>query len=190
VFIAATRVVAGLTVEPNVSIGDLLTAGTVLISALALFASWRSERKARDRERANEVRAAATATVAKLERWQQLADFYYVSIQPLFVTISDMLSPETVSRTQKLEEARDALWRELTEARTASQQRILEENIELAYVGLQAYDQTAYASVVKLVADLRHIDEEVYAEFVTKGAQRAVSHADKYGAKYHPALLG
>jgi hypothetical protein len=175
-----------LIVDPKVTVGDLLTAGTVVIAAITLFLSWRGERKARDRERANAVRTAASETLAKLERWQELAMFFYQEIQPLFIDVSDMLSPKSFD----LANARDALWKGLTNCRAGTQQRILTENIELAYVGLQVYDSRVYAAIGRLMECLRGIDNEVYGSFIEYGAQDAVQNLIDQAERYEPAMLG
>jgi hypothetical protein len=171
--------------DGTISTGDLLTVAAILVSLATLLSAWSRERKARSSDRANAVRTAATTTLAKLERWEELAIFFYEEIQPVFIDVSKSLSPKDFDRPR----ARDSLWRGLTELRVKTHERILDEDIELAYVGLQVYDSRVYSAVATAVSRLREVEQEVFWRFLERDAQGAVL-ALQGPDDYEPAQLG
>jgi hypothetical protein len=64
--------VFGLNFKPDVEVGNLLTAVSVLIAALTLARAWNSDRVVRRKEQADRVRNAAARTYAKLERGRDI----------------------------------------------------------------------------------------------------------------------
>lgn len=57
----------------EITIGDMLTSASILLSIFALLLSWSQSRALEKREQANEVRNAAAETLAKFERWQEIS---------------------------------------------------------------------------------------------------------------------
>lgn len=175
----------GITFDDTVSIGSLLTVVTVGLSALTLLFTLHRERKARSRDRANAVRAAALETLAKLERWQGLALFFFDEIHPLVIEVTNKLSPDDFD----LEGARDDLWAGLSKLRVTVQERIVKEEIESAYVGLQSYDPRVYNATAAVLKELRELDVEAFWALQDE-AQNEVLAWDGRGSEYGPALLG
>jgi hypothetical protein len=170
--------------DKTLDVGNVLTSLTILISLGALLSALAKDRRARERELGDRVRAAAARTLGKLERWQQLSARLYQDVQPLFVDVSQKLHAELDA-----EAARDLLWRELATARAAAEQRIVDEEIESAYVELYPYHPSVQRRFTETMSRLKEIDAAVYFDFVeqTQGQILAYSGSPK---DYTPALLG
>jgi hypothetical protein len=121
-------------IDPTVEVGDILTSLSIVISVIALLTAWSKDRYLRRKEQANKVRNAAAKTLAKLERWRGLSLWIFQDIQSLFVETSEILA-----RDFDFILARDFLWGKLNDARLKTFQRILDEEIEIAYVDLYSY---------------------------------------------------
>jgi hypothetical protein len=173
-----------LKVDTTVNVGHLLTIATVLISVVTLATALRKDRRTREREIADRVRSAAAMTLAKLERWEELARWFYRDIQPAFIEVTKSLADEF-----DVEAARDLLWTKLMTARIGSAERILDEEIENAYVDLYAYEPTVYQPFTTTMAQLRRIDSEVYEQFLETAQNVVLAYRDQRD-KFHPAELG
>lgn len=176
--------VMAVKVDATVNLGHLLTIATVLISVSALVIAWRKDVHAREREIADRVRSAAARTLAKLERWEELASWFYRDIQPALVEVT-----ESLGETFDVGIARDLLWRKLMTARIGSAERILKEEIENAYVDLYAYQPSVYEPFTTTVAQLRRIDGEVYEQFLKTAQDVVMAYRDRRD-DYRPAELG
>jgi hypothetical protein len=170
--------------DRKLDVGNVLTSLTILISLGALLTALAKDRRTRERELGDKVRAAAAKTLGKLERWQQLAARLYQDVQPLFVDVSQKLHAALDAQG-----ARDFLWRELTAARTAAEQRIVDEEIEGAYVELYPYHPSVQRRFSETMSRLKDIDAAVYFDFIRQTQDDVLA----YGGNprdYTPALLG
>ena len=149
-----------LEIEPTIKVGDLLTSISILITLVSLLIAWSHETQVREREQADKVRHAAALTLAKLERLQELTLWYYDEIQPLFVQTS-----ESLAENRDIVKARDALWRQLDEARIKAVNRVHEEQIEQAYTELYGYYPHAYEVLTQAIAKLKSRDESLFKDF-------------------------
>jgi hypothetical protein len=170
--------------ERKLDVGNVLTSLTILISLVALLSALAKDRHTRDREFADRVRAAAARTLGKLERWQQLAARLYQDVQPVYVDVSQKLHNELGAQA-----ARDLLWRDLTTARTAAEQRTVDEEIESAYVELYPYHPSVQRRFSKTMSRLKELDEAIYLEFIERTQERVLEY-DGPPKDYTPALLG
>jgi hypothetical protein len=170
--------------DRKLDVGNVLTSLTILISVAALVSTLAKDRRARERDLGDKVRAAAAKTLGKLERWQQLSARLYQDVQPLFVDVSQKLHAELDA-----EAARDLLWRELATARTAAEQRIVDEEIESAYVELYPYHPSVQERFAETMSRLKAIDTAVYLDFIKQTQSSVLAYA---GAPkdYVPAMLG
>ena len=169
--------------DNKLDVGNLLTSITILLTLVALLSAIGKERRSREREFGDRVRTAAARTLGKLERWQQLSARLYQDVQPLFIEVSQMLHSELDA-----EAARDLLWRELSVARTSAEQRIVDEEIESAYVDLYPYHPSVHRRFAETMSRLKVIDDAVYVDFVKVSQERVLAYGDRTG--YTPALLG
>jgi len=170
--------------DNKLDFGNLLTSLTILISVAALLNAVAKDRRSREREFGDRVRAAAAKTLGKLERWQELSARLYEDVQPLFVDVSQKLHAELDA-----EAARDLLWRELSVARTAAEQRIVDEEIESAYVELYPYHPSVQRRFTETMSRLKAIDAAVYFDFVKQTQEQVLAYSGDR-KDYRPSLLG
>jgi hypothetical protein len=119
---------------PDIKIGDILTTFTIVITLFSILYSLQKERALRQKEQADKVRTAGAKTIAKLDRWRDLSLGMFQYFQPIFVDASEKLS---IAPNAEL--VRDFLWKKLNESRINTSEKILQENIETAYVDLYGY---------------------------------------------------
>jgi hypothetical protein len=119
----------------TVSTSNLVAAFAVLISVLTLLLSVRRDRLMKRAQYADHIRGAAALLTAKLERWCNLAFGLLEQIQPI-ITEADAF----IIANCNVVNTRDKFWRDLWLLQVAVSNRILEEEIEIAYVPLYGYD--------------------------------------------------
>jgi len=147
----------GLKLDPTVRLGDLITILSVSMGALGLIVSWNKDRQLRRKEYSDKIRRAAGAIIAKLERWKEIHLRYFEGIQPVLTDADVRLVKERDATT-----TRDALWRELVALRSMTSKRILDEQIEVAYVDLYGYDPNVQELYAITVQRLKAIDEAAF----------------------------
>ncbi len=145
--------------KPEVSIGDLLTIISIAVSFIALLVSWRKDQDLRRKEYADRIRRSAGTIVAKLQRWRDLTLRFFEDVQPL-ITEADM----TLLKRQPVLAVRDFFWRGMVDARAKSSQRIVEEQIEIAYVDLYGYDPRIQILFGEVINRLKLIDQSMYTQ--------------------------
>jgi hypothetical protein len=148
-----------LHVNSTISVGDLVTAISVVIAGVGLLLTWRKDRLLRQREYSDRIRRAAAETAATLDRWQQLALQLYDDIQPL-ITDTDMMLVES----QDLVQTRDHLWRGIMQCRANASERIINERVELSYVNLYGYDPGVQKLFTDVTTKLREADAHWYKQ--------------------------
>ena len=171
-------------IETEISFGDILTFLTIIISVIALLNVWAKERQIRNKEKADKVRTAAAKTLAKIERWKELSLWYYQDIQPAFVETSELLAKDF-----DVYVARDFLWKELHFARINTAQRILDEEIEIAYVELYGYYPAIYEKFVSTINMLKEDEETAFEGLVLATQDEVLSFEDRKD-EYKTEMLG
>jgi Caspase domain len=147
--------------NPEVSAGDLLTVLS-LLGAISSFAiSQAKDRQLRRKEFAERVRNAAAVTLAKLERWRDIALLKFRDVPPAVIGLLDGLSGANT-----LIDAREKLWKELFTIQSTGGHRISQEEIEIAYVGLYSYHPRVYESFGATISAMRRLDEGVWLRFM------------------------
>ena len=126
----------GLELEPLIEVGDLLTIITIGISAAVLLYNMRKDQQQRRREYADKIRSAASITIAKLERWNELNFRFFQDIQPLISRTDDILV-----KNYSCSKARGFFYDGLFNARNTFYQRLVDEQIEMAFKELSGYDE-------------------------------------------------
>lgn len=145
------------TINPEITVGNILTVGTILISMISILISWGKDRRLRQKEYATPIRQSIGIIAAKLERWKEISISFFENIQP-FLTDADVM----LSKGETLEAVRDDLWRSLVEARAKYSQQILDENIETAYAELHGYDPRIRKLFVEAINRLRSTDKTMF----------------------------
>jgi hypothetical protein len=126
---------SGFTFDPSISLGNILTLATIAISAFTAFRAWNQDNFLREKEQADKIRTAAAQTSAKLERWEAVSLSFFNDIQPAFVQASN-----TFATNYDVAATRDGLWKELDAKKQQNLEKLLDEDIETAYVGLYGYN--------------------------------------------------
>lgn len=142
---------------PEVSIGDLLTIFSILITLIALYRSWQKDRQLKRKEYADRIRKSAGLTVAKIERWKAVSLSFFYRIQPI-ITDADI----KFSSQKDAIATRDFLWRELVNARANVLEKITDEQIEIAYADLYGYDPRIQKLFSHTVETLKLIDNSIF----------------------------
>jgi hypothetical protein len=122
------------TLKREIDLGQILTAVSVLLSFVALAGAWNNDRLLREKEYADRVRRSASVVTAKIERWAELSGRYFEDLQPTLVDVS-----ERVARTHATQPANRFLYKGLMEAKAKSSQRIVDEQLQIAYMELYGY---------------------------------------------------
>jgi hypothetical protein len=137
----------------EVNVGHLLTVVSVLIALSSLlYSQWRDRVQERAVEQAA-IRQAAGAGLAELDRISNEIEIFFLEIEPEYVTVSEALSEH-----RDLVEARDELWRFISEKRTAMEQAIARGSGLSAAQAIARSDPELYAdlqSVLRELTDLR-----------------------------------
>lgn len=150
---------------------DYITAISVLVSVAGLIYTWTKDRLFRRQEYADRIRTAAATTMAKLERWQEIALQYFEGLEPatldaaLRVEAGD--DPHPVAR---------ALWRETVSARAAWAERVMDEEIELAYVHLYAHDLEIQERFADVLRRLDEIGGKIYRRCLLQTQNRVLAY--------------
>ena len=172
------------TLTREIKVGDILTSLSILISATVLLRAWAKDRRDREKELADKIRNAAAKTLAKLDRWQELSLWFFHYTQPLFVETSEMLIKDF-----DIVAARDYFWKKANEARVNISGRILDEEIEIAYVELYGYHPGVNSLFVKTIKELKEKEEAVFYDFIESSQETIKSYLSKK-ASYQSAQLG
>jgi hypothetical protein len=168
----------------TIKVGDILTSFTIIVSVSALIISWSKDRTARKSEQAIRVRTAAAKTLTKLDRWQILHLSLYNILQPTFVETSELFQKEF-----NVVETRDHLWKVINTQRTHISAKVLEEEIETAYVDLLSHFPTARNLFIDAIEQLNNLEDNVTGHFLEKSQEDVISFKDKIEL-YTTAMLG
>jgi hypothetical protein len=141
-------------------LGDLPTAGAVLISALGLKHAWDQHRLSKAIEDRNRFTVAAATSLAKLERRRQHYIDYYFHIRPHFITAS-----ESYTSADLWAPVRDALWKEFEAEQSRTHRAQAGEEIEVAYVTLAAFDAPLYSEFRFALAELDRVAKDDLQSF-------------------------
>lgn len=168
----------------EISVGNIIMALSVVVSAIALLITLSKDRQLRKKEYADRIRNAAGTVTAKLERRKEIFLSFFDSIQPL-ITDADI----KLVREQDVIATRDFLWRELGLAHAKCLERITDEGIEVAYKDLYGYDPDIQELFGKAVGELKKIERAV-SRAVLHQTQAAVMEFDGIKGPHVSAELG
>jgi len=118
----------------EIDIGQVLTIISIVGSVIAFFLAWGNDKALKDKEYADRIRKSAAAVTAKIERWSELSDRYFEDLQPTLVDVS-----EKVAETNARQPANRILFRGLMDAKGKASQRIVDEQLQGAYMELYGY---------------------------------------------------
>jgi hypothetical protein len=178
------RLMKLFTLNPEVTIGSILTTVSILITIISLLFAWHKDRQLKRKEYADRIRRAAGTVTAKLERWRELSLRFFDDIQAL-ITDADI----KITKEQDAIATRDFLWRGLVIEQAKSSQRILDEMIEIAYIDLYGYDPDIQALFVGAVQRFKAIDRNIH-NCVLELTQQDVLELSKTRQPIRSAQLG
>lgn len=171
-------------IDLKISMGDILTSVSILVSLFSLMSSFSKDRDLRRKEQADIVRNAAGRTIAKLDRWKEITLSLFEEIQPLFVETTEILSKD-----YDILVARDFLWKRLNEERIEILKKILGENIETAYVDLYGYHPHVRDLFEETLNQLKADTETLFEKLLNETQDDILFFSDKKDA-YQNADLG
>ena len=146
-----------MTFEKKINFGNILTILTFLVSTVTFAITWDRDIQLQRRDQANEIRRAAALTLAKVERWEDISLSFYQNAQPFYVETSELLI-----KNRDTVQSRDYLWRELNKTRNETQQRILEEDLQTAYVALFSYHPAVKTLFEDTISRLESSEEKAF----------------------------
>lgn len=151
-----------MVLSSEISAGNILTTASIGISMIALLVSWSKDRKIKKKEYADRIRRAAGLVVAKMDRWVDLSLRFFADIQPLITDTDGIIIKEKDATL-----TRDFFWRGLVSAHASSTLRIVDEQIEIAYVDLYGYDPRIQTFFSSTIHRLRAIDDYIFGKVLT-----------------------
>jgi hypothetical protein len=128
-----------LFLKREVGVGDLLTASTIAISLISVLVSWGLDRSLQKSKDANSIRLAAAEVLADLERSQDLYLSLYPQAQSALVEASEIALQGIEPRPQRVQRARDFLWKRVNEIHNAIVLKVIDERLDVGYVRLFSY---------------------------------------------------
>lgn len=129
----------------------------IFIPVIAFIYTLYKDRMLRKKEYADRIRTSAGTIVAKLERWKSLSLRFFEDIEPL-LTETDF----NLAKNRDFDRGRYDLWIGLEKARAISSQRIVDEQIEMAYKDLYGYDPNIENLFGRAVSELKKIYNYTY----------------------------
>ncbi len=147
----------------GMDIGTIIASAAVLVSAAALIYTWRKDRQTRIRALSDTVRIGAAKMLAKLNRWQELATWFYFQINPTLVEAAEKLASGEPG-----ESVRDWTWASLPKIKIDILGRISDEDLETVSPELCAYDVVTLTYFLQLVGDMKAIDRATFEHFMSR----------------------
>jgi nitrogen fixation-related uncharacterized protein len=166
--------------KKEITLGDMLTPVSVLLSAVALWFTWSHDVDLKRQQYADQIRHSASVVTSKIERWSPLADRYFEDIQTTIVDVS-----EKVEVTHTREPANRILFRGLVQAEATASQRIVDEQLEVAYIELYGYVPSLQKTFDATIQEIKKA--EIAAHDATSSALQDV--LAKQGTLHLPTSL-
>jgi hypothetical protein len=150
-------------VRKSVTVGDILTCVSILLSALALVYQLSKDRQDKRQERSNEVRAASARTLASLERWGEISLSFFDEIQPTFIDTSLIIASGHAIDKAK---ARDFLYKKINEHQASIYRKISDEKVITSYVGMYQYNPSFKAYFENVLGDLKLKEDATFDDYL------------------------
>jgi nitrogen fixation-related uncharacterized protein len=143
--------------KKEITLGDMLTPISVLLSVVALWFTWSHDADLKRKQYADQIRHSASVVTAKIERWSPLADRYFEDIQSTIVDVS-----EKVEATHTREPANRILFKGLVQAQATASQRIVDEQLEVAYIELYGYVPSLQKTFDTTIQDIKSAEAKAH----------------------------
>jgi hypothetical protein len=165
---------------------------SIILSLAGFLYGWYQDIRLRETDQANKVRNAAAITSAKLERWEEVSLSFFNEIQPAFVQASKKFAENYDSVA-----ARDYLWEEMDTKRQVIFGKLLDEDIETAYVNLYGYRPEMRPLFRNTMNRMRSYEESMFSQLHADTESIILydfgDHADDYRSgkmNYETAQMG
>lgn len=170
------------TFKREIDLGQILTCVSIVLSVLGLGLAWNNDRLLKEKEYADRVRRSASLVTAKVERWGELSARYFEDLQPTLVDVS-----EKVAETHARQPANRILFKGLMDAKAKSSQRIVDEQLQVAYMELYGYMPAFQPIFDKTIADIKQAEDEIH-EALSSDLQDILLDKDIRELKESPAI--
>lgn len=152
--------------DRTIKVGECLTIVTIALSVVALVSSYAKDRALRTHEQANQVRQAAGTTLARVDRLQVLSLAVFDDLQPLFIDVS-----QDFGRSHDAVAARDLFWKGVEDVRLRAQDRVRDEQIETAYIGLVGFDPEVRKRFEVALRRRSELEQEMFNALLVEGQE-------------------
>lgn len=158
----------------TVTVGDLLTAIAIIISAAGVLYELHKDRSLRRKELADRVRRSAGLLIAKIHRWQSITHSFYAELHS-FVTDAD----ERLVDQNAVTKVRDQFWRRLWDLRAKIYDEVREEQIELSFSDLYGYDPRILEIFDQTYTILQEVDFHFFQRVLSETQENILSFEGK-----------
>ncbi len=156
----------GFIIKRELDFGDILTSFSILVAVGALWLSWHNDKLLREKEYADKIRRSTSVVAAKLDRWEELADRYFEDIQPTLVDVSEQAVRRLKSADKAVvdNDANAFLYKGLMDAAAKASQRIIEEQLQIAYMELFAYVPELQKDFERVVPEIHEVEQRIHTK--------------------------
>lgn len=147
-------------VKGEITIGEILTIISIVISVVALVYAWNQDRIVSIRSQADSLRQEASQTLAKIGRWEKINIEFYSRLDPYYVQASERFYKDKENIA-----LRDFLWAKVQDRKYKLEEDLLNEQLEFSYYGLLTYYSnidTLYQTTVLLMEHERSSHFDLY----------------------------
>lgn len=180
-----------MTINPEITVGNLITSISVLISILTIYLAWLKDRKLKIRTNADLIRSAAANTLRGIERWKEISLSLFYKCDSDFVETSEMVKEKENIKYAELEKVRDFLWKRLMSIVADNKNQILKEDLKNAYYNLFPFAPDIRFCYEETLSRMQQAENVMIADFIENHTQNAILNInDNIDNIYCSAILG
>lgn len=177
--------------DTTISLKEILTFLSIIISIVALLYSWRKDRQLKIKSKTDEIRSHASYTLEGIERWKEISNSIFYKCDVVFVETSELIKTSKSVPFEEIEKARDFLWKNLMRIIADNKDNIHKEKIKTAYFKLFTYFPEIEKVFQLTLSELESAEEKMIEEFVVVKTQNAIMNInDLIHQKYYSSDLG
>jgi hypothetical protein len=180
-----------MNIETTITIGNIITSTSVIISIIALYSLWRKERKLKIKVKADLIRQAAAKTLKSIERWKEISLSLFYKCDFDFVETSEMIPGKDFIELDELKKARDFLWKRLKSIVAENKDLILKEDLKNTYLDLFAYIPDIKQLFESTIQNLLKAEVEMINDFIVDKTQKEILNINNHiEYQYDSSILG
>ncbi|MEP0985068.1 hypothetical protein [Ekhidna sp.] len=111
-------------IKKEISFGEILTAVSIIITAVTLSIGWKKERQIQISKEANRIRNVSVEAYSKVEEWKDLNLLFFDQADELIMNVSIQYSED-----RDVVLARDRYWRGLIQLRNALEEKTIDQEL-------------------------------------------------------------